>query len=55
MMRYEWFVCKYSGGDLIATSPRAMTRGEADNLCQLSRLLDKGFTWQVKHRKEVNQ
>ena len=54
-MRYEWFVCKYKDGQYINCSPQAMTRGEADNLCDLAKLIHKGFTWKVKHRKELNR
>ena len=52
-MRYEWFVCKYKDGKMVDKSPYAMSRGEADNLCKLASLTNKGFTWQVKHRKEI--
>jgi hypothetical protein len=54
-MRNEWYVCKYKAGVLLDKTPIAMTREEADHLCQLSRALYRGFTWQVKHRKDINK
>ena len=53
-MRYEWFVCKYKNGELIDKTPHPMSREEADSLCDLSKLVNKGFTWKVKHRKDLH-
>ena len=53
-MRYQWYVCKYKNGELIGKSPHAMSRQEAKNLCELSKLMQKSFTWEVKHRKEID-
>ena len=53
-MRYEWYVCKYKNGELIGKSPHAMTREEAVNLCEMSKLIHKNFTFKAKHREDLD-
>ena len=54
-MRFEWYLVRFKQGKFIDKSPHAISRSEADNLLSLAKMTDKGFSYRVMHRNDVNK
>ena len=54
-MSFDWYVCGYIDGKMKVRGDYAVSREEADNQVKLNRLVQKGYTWKVMHRKELTK
>ena len=55
-MRYEWFVVKHDkDGKVSSVSPLAMTKGEAQQLCDQAKIYpgNNNYTFNVVHHNDL--
>jgi len=53
-MGNEWKLARFKDGVFVGVSPVFLSKPEADNLLEFSKMLDSSFEYKIVHRKKIS-